>query len=242
MAFVGTGFCTELSGSPEELKTFLQSDRKLVRVNGESELVAYSDTASVTVVVSTKAKTLSEALNTNSQFREGITLALLDSQFTAESINNAEFSSSPQYGFFGKQPNSYEVVNRITVDAKSEQQLQTISKIVDDREHAVIGSVEFSDSIGEQRQTQVELEALDDATETAKRYAEKLGMKLVPISFSFERTDVRQSNSSMVIEEIVVTAQPRGRGAAYAAPMRPASSFDEIRYKSKVTVTFEVAD
>ncbi|MDC2889027.1 hypothetical protein [Psychrosphaera algicola] len=69
-------------------------------------------------------------------------------------------------------------------------------------------------------------------------YSEKLGIKLVPISFSDNN-----ANPEHDIEVIEVMAYRRSKEKSnYSSEINPMSkaSFEELKYKAKVSVSFKV--
>jgi len=46
-----------------------------------------------------------------------------------DKINNSNFSSSSEYGWFGDEPDSYKIMNCIAIDINAGNQLQIIAEI-----------------------------------------------------------------------------------------------------------------
>ena len=230
----------ELSGSPVELKTYLDKDSQIIAIFGYAEETAYSDTAQITLAVVTKEKTLTESLEANARIREQMRQRLISEGISADRINNAQFSTSPQYGFFGRKPSQYEVANRLKVTALSEAEITTVSRLADGVEEVTIANMGFEHSQREAVTTQVRIDALTNAKEKAARYAEAVGLKIEPVWFSPGGSIHRDRHRNQAIEEIVVTAQRRSSNSlAYASDPAPIT-FEEIKYSANATINFKV--
>ena len=94
----------ELKGSPEELRHFLHPSERIVSLHGQAEEKAYSDRAIISLVITTEDKLLSNSIASNSNLRKFITTQLTTAGINGESIKSSKFSTSPQYGWFGKKP------------------------------------------------------------------------------------------------------------------------------------------
>lgn len=230
----------ELKGTPDELKAFLHPEEKTVVIRGTAEETAYSDLAHVTLVVSTKEKTMTSALKKNSELRATLVENFIRSGIPPNRISNTQFSSSPQYGLFGRKPKEYEVVNRLKVTVDDEDQLTLLAQAADQHEETSIGGIEFEHSVKKETEQKLREAALEDAIATGSAYASKLGLILRPISFHYADVRPQRPRSAGIIEEIVVTAQ-RSKGDTSSAYMAPPVTFDEVEYKSNVEVVFEVS-
>ena len=236
----GTAFGEpELTGTPNELQRYLDREEQTVAIYGRAEETAYSDTAHITLAVVTKEKTLTEALEENARLRQELVQDLVAAGFALDDINNAQFSTSPQYGWFGKNPNQFEVANRVKVTARSEQELTTVAKAADGQDEITVSSIEFEHSQREQMQLQVTLDALSNAKAKAAAYAEAVGLTLLPIAFN-PGEQAYQGRNQPRIEEVVVTAQKFASGAAGAPPPAAPVSFEEMKYRTTAIVTFKV--
>ena len=230
----------EMKGTPDELRAFLHPESKTVMIRGDAEEIAFSDLAHVTIIVTTKEQTMTEALQQNSELRAGFVERFVRSGISPDRINNAQFSSSPQYGWFGRKPKEYEVVNRLKVTVDGEDQLKLLSETADQYEEASVGGIEFEHSEKEAFEEKVKEAALDDAITSSSKYATKLGLELTPVSFRFVDVRPRRPYSSGIIEEVVVTAT-KARAVAADTYVAPPVTFDEVEYKSIVEVVFEVS-
>jgi len=121
----------ELKGAPEELKQFLHAEPKTVTIRGFAEETAYSDLAHANVIVTVTKDQLADAMQGNAELRGRLINEFLAGGIAEERINNTQFSSSPQYGLFGKKPNRDEVVNRLKVTVGSEAQMTLLARAAD---------------------------------------------------------------------------------------------------------------
>ena len=245
LAFLGLGQAAtaepELKGTPNQLKAFLHPEARTVVIRGHAKETAYSDLAHVSLIVSTTEKTLTESLQANSELRTQLVQSFIQSGIPADRINNAQFSSSPQYGFFGRKPKEYEVVNRLKVTVDGEAQMTRLAKAADQFEAVSIGNMEFEHSLEQETKEKIKSAALENAIQTGRTYAKKLGITMTPVSFHFaDIRPVRPLARGRAVEEVVVTATKYGASSAPAAPPPPIT-FDEVKYQSQVDVVFEVA-
>ena len=230
---------TEITGSPEELTEYLRSDVRTVSLQKRLTETAYTDIARITLVVSTKEKQLSSAISENTRLRETMMRSLVAAGIPAEKIKSSKYSASPQYGWFGRSPSSFDVVNSLVIEVSSENEFLTVSELADAEESVSFGGVDFElgDEVG--FEDQVREKALERVLSDAAFFEERLGLKLEPVAFSYSPIDRQGRNrNSGFIEEIIVTGS-RGSSAA-SAPALPAPTFDEVEYTVSVQVTFEV--
>lgn len=236
----------ELKGGPEELRQFLHPSDRLVSIFADAEETAYSDIAIVSLVISVEDKKLSDALAKNAQLRESINNRLLDFGISSDAIRSSKFSTSPQFGWFGKKPASYKVVNRISVRISDEKYLQKIAEIADASDDIELADTSFEHSEKEKLEQQVKSKALAKVMKQRKFYEQQLGVSLVPVGFRQSDIGLRATRGAMVLEEVVVTARKRSSSLAEAPEaMAPAaagneSSFDEVKYKAGIYVDFRI--
>ena len=230
----------EVSGTPEEVRQFIEPQPLVIEIQGFAETLAAADVARITLLVVTEEKTLTEALSRNAAIRQQLVQTLIDYGIDAEDIDNTQFSSSPQYGLFGRKPSQYEVANRVKVSVASEAGLIFVSETADAQENISLAGITFEHSQREAAQQQVRIDALQDAKAQAAAYAATVGLTLRPIWFNPGTSHHRRrANDYAVMEEVVVTAS-RGGGAAPAAA-RPVA-FEEVRYVGHATVRFAVVE
>ena len=236
----------ELKGSPNELRQFLHPSEKIVTLSAEAEEKAYSDRAIISLVVTSEDKQLSTSISNNITLRESISQQLVTAGINPDHIKSSKFSTSPQYGWFGKKPDSYKVVNRMAVTITQESQLKTIASVADSKEQIELSDIAFEHSQKDAFKNQVKQLALEKVMKQKALYETSLGVTLTPVSFRDNRLWVRGTQGAQMLEEIVVTATKRSRSyndsgenfSNSAAAKSVESSFDEIVYTAEVFVDF----
>jgi len=235
----------EIKGSPDDLKGFLYPKENRVVITENAEEKSYSDTAIVTLVITTEDKQTSDSMKANSRIRQAIVEKLLAIGLASDKIKNSKFSSSPQYGWFGKKPDSFKVVNRVSVTITEESQLQKIAEISDAYPESSISSTVFEHSKKDLYVQKVKEKALEKVLARKAFYERSLGVKLTPVSFSENSQGIYPTQGADDVEEIVVTAA-RGNGGSFSAKMAASDrsqiekSFDEVKYETKLSVEFKI--
>lgn len=231
---------TELKGSPEELRQFLHPVEHTVTLTGTHENTAYSDKAILSLVITTEADRLGDSMASNTRLRTTIAQSMIDAGVNPEEINTSKFSSSPQFGWFGTRPKSFEVVNRMSVGITDEAHLQLIARLTDDNEEIIMEGMEFEHTAKEEFQDNVRKAALDKALAQRTVYEQQLGIKLTPINVQ-ENIIMPSRARPYPMEEVAVSAVARQRGTAdFASSPPPPQTFDEVSYQTTVYVTFKV--
>jgi uncharacterized protein YggE len=227
----------ELRGSPADLQRFLRTGTHTVVLSGHAKLTVQSDLGHVTVIVHTQGKELATALAANANRREALIHILQQQGIDPKNIRAQKFSASPQYGWFGKNPTSYEVINRLTVTISDDGQLTAIAAASAQSPDYSLGTTEFEYSKKDEIQERVRQQAFDDALAKKSFYEQRLGAVLRPVEFRFSDGSARATPGAAELEEIVVTAR-RANSSSPESP--PPPTFDEQEYETSVDVTFEV--
>lgn len=234
----------ELSGSPSELRQFIHPAGNLVTITGSAEETAYSDTAIVSLIITTKKDLLSESIAVNADLREQVTQVLVESGVASDSIKSSKFSSSPQYGWFGKKPSSYEVVNRMAITIDDTNHLTAIAEVADRYSEVELSGTEFNHSKKYEFNQLVREKALNDILAQKAFYEESLGVTLTAIGFRDFRVQETATRGGFMLEEVMVTARRveqdyySSAKEVYIPDAQP--SFDEIQYQANLTVEFEI--
>ena len=235
----------ELKGSPEELRQFLHPSERIVSLHGQAEEKAYSDRAIISLVITTEDKQLSNSIAANSNLREFISEQLTSEGIESDSIKSSKFSTSPQYGWFGKKPDSYKVVNRMAITINDESQLKTIATVADSKAEIELSDTAFEHSKADEYKNKVKKLALGKAMKQKAFYESSLGVTLTPVGFRNSQIRFRGTQGANMLEEIVVTATKRSMGKmqdmalSRPTPKQP-SSFDEIEYEAEIYIDFKI--
>jgi uncharacterized protein len=232
----------QLSGTPDELREFLYPRANTVNINGVGELTAYKDVARISLMVTSEERSLSEAMEVNQALRLELIQDFVSAGIPQEDINNSKFSSSPQFGLFGRNPNSFEVSARMEIEVSSEEHLQLLAAAADENDEVEFESTEFEHSEEDAFEDQVREMALQDVMAQKDYYESSLGLQLQAVNFFYG--GVRQMSRAMPMaamsQEIAMDANTRGSTNMSLATPAVAPTFDEVEYQTNITVVFEI--
>lgn len=242
----GVNAAPEIKGQPEELKQLLYPSKKTITINESVVEKAYTDTAMVTLVITTEDDKLASAIKTNEQTRKKIASQLIEAGLDAKKINSSKFSTSPQFGWFGKEPDSYEVVNRMVVNVNSEKLFQLTAKIADESRRVKFGKTLFEHSKKEEYENRV-LEKASLKIQTKKVFYEKqLGLKLKVVGlnyFNVSRSpsgDFEENYEKIRVSGSRVKRRTENLDIIDAFQKQVSQTFDEVKYVASVSVEYEV--
>ena len=228
----------EIKGSPEELKGFLYPDDKVVPIRAYAEQKAYSDKAIVSLVITTEAKLLSEAIAANSTIRADIASRLVGAGIDADKVKSSKFSSSPEYRWFSKKPARYKVVNRMAITIFDEQKLQAIAAIADESDEVKLVDTAFEHSKKDEFNQKVKAMTLQKIIKQKEVYEQMLGVQLVTIGISEGNIRRQATRGASVLEEVIVTA--RVHEDVESERYQAQASFDEVKYSAELTVDYKI--
>jgi len=234
----------QLSGTPDELREFLHPRPNTVNINGEAELTAYKDVAKISLMVTSDERTLSQAMEVNQALRLELIQEFVAAGIPTDAINNSKFSSSPQFGLFGRNPNSFEVSARMEVEVNSEEHLQLLAAAADEHDEVEFESTAFEHSEEDAFEDQVREMALQDVMAQKAYYESSLGLELKAINFfnGGIRQMARAMPRAMMSQDLEMDANGRGATSSVAlsavSPVAP--TFDEVEYRTNITVVFEI--
>lgn len=236
----------QLSGTPDELREFLHPRPNTVNINGEGELTAYKDMAKISLMVTSDERSLSQAMEVNQALRLELIQDFVAAGIPQEDINNSKFSSSPQFGLFGRNPNSFEVSARMEIQVSSEEHLQLLAAAADENDEVEFESTEFEHSEEDAYEEQVREMALQDVMTQKAYYESSLGLELKAINFFYGgiRQLSRAIPQAMMAQEMAMDANGRGAVSSLSVSAAPAvaPTFDEVEYQTNINVVFEIVN
>lgn len=243
--FVSNAFATELKGTPDELRKFLHPEAHVVSLSSEVERRVYADQAIVSIIVKTEGRTLAKAMQANAKLRASLKASLMDASVNAEDIQNSKFSSSPQFGWFGDEPTSFEVVNRVAVKIDSEAVLQALAGITDQHKEMSIAETEFKHSTKDNVYREMKKEAMTKILESKAYYESSLQVSLKTRAFYDSGVNIGTTNGELALGRMIShdsSAKRSMLSSSYdPSPFDSESqSFEEILYKISVRVDFEI--
>jgi uncharacterized protein YggE len=235
----------ELKGSPEEMRQFLHPSERIVSLHGQAEEKAYSDRAIISLVITTEDKQLSNSIAANSNLRKFITEQLTSEGINGDNIKSSKFSTSPQYGWFGKKPDSYKVVNRMAITITEESQLKSIASVADSKEQIELSDTSFEHSEADDYKNKVKKLSLEKAMKQKAFYESSLGVTLTPVGFRNSQIRFRGTQGARMLDEIAVTASRRSSSKiqemSLSQPVQKQTpSFDEIQYEAEIYIDFKI--
>lgn len=202
-------------------------------VSGEGSVSVRPDYAQVRSGVTTRAKTVKEAVDANSKLMAAVIAALKDAGIADRDIQTSRFSIQPVYA--PQEPRTeprltgYSVSNQVTVT------IREIGKVGDVLDRAIAagatdaGNIAFLVSDPSKALDQAREAAVADARRKAEVYARASGIKLGRVEWITEDSGFAPP----------VPMRAQGGSAAMAAPVPIASGEDTLRVR--VTVGFDVA-
>ncbi|MFM2289865.1 MAG: hypothetical protein RL684_3008 [Pseudomonadota bacterium] len=228
----------EMRGTPSELRQYLKPPSRQVVLQGHAKQTVQSDVGHADVIVRTSAKDLAAALRANAARREAFAAALAQRGIDAREIRAQKFSTSPQFGWFGKAPSAYEVTNRLTVTITDDRQLQAVAEAAAQSPETSFDGARFEVAKEAELSETVRHQAFDDAMARRRFFEERLGATLRPVGFRYLDGSASETG---VLEEIIVTGT-RKNAIRMDAPVAQDSvpTFDERVFEAYVDVTFEV--
>jgi uncharacterized protein len=230
----------ELKGSPRELSKYLSPLPEKVSIRGEAKIEIQTESGIVTLGIKTESSQLQKSLKKNQTFRSEITTQLTKSGINESRIKGTKFSSTPEYGFFGKKPNNYVVKANLKITIQNEKELQEVARIVDSNENVFYHGLELK----EQEKNEIKKKLLDMALKNASAkkiiFETELGITLKPIKFydyiSIKEEIARQPHSiqnEIVLHEKISSEESN---SSYEGGL----SFGDHTYRGSVEILYSV--
>jgi uncharacterized protein YggE len=241
MSFPAFAAEPEIKGSPDDVGRFLQQLENIVTISGAATEKAYSDRAIISLIVTTEDKLLSRAIQLNTELREMVSKKLMENGLTKENIKSSKFSLSPEYGWFGSKPNSYKVINRMSITISDEGHLKSIADISDANKEIDFGDTVFEHSKKDELESKVRMKAISDVYNKKTFYEEKLNVQLVPVGFNEDYVGQGGTQGAFLLNETVVNASKVADSYSVSRNAKfEDSSFDEILYEAGISVQFKL--
>lgn len=238
-----TSAAPELKGSPKELKTFLHPRANIVSIEAQAQEKAYSDKAIINLIITTESKKLASAIKQNRQLREKISNKLIKAGIKRNAIKSSKFSSSPEYGWFGKEPSSYKVINRIAISIFNASYLEEIALLADKNSNISLSSTTFEHSKKEEYQQKAREKALKNIMQQKSFYEKSLGIKLSAVNIVNAKARYHATRGALMLDEAVMaknkSAESKVASARYEREPHKAS-FDEVIYEANLTIDFKI--
>jgi len=240
----------ELRGTPEELRQYVLPQKNRVTLQTKVEKTTYADRAIVNLLITTEDDKLSLALTKSNKIKTDIRSKMQAAGVKAGDINTSKFSSTPQYGWFGNEPDSYEIVARIAVKISTAEQFQQIASLVDQYKEVQLGSINYKHSEKDSVKRELRRQALQKIAQIKKDYEQALGVKLKAIRFSDSELGLQPTLGAQEAKMVVTGSRvKRSRSTEKYAESMPAApqvdaaqSFDEVAYKLDMWVEYEVEE
>jgi uncharacterized protein YggE len=227
-----------VTGTPAELTSYLQPSPQTVRVTGRAELKVQADRATIQLKVTTVDKSLQAALKKNMAVRAQVKAALEKGGIPSDRIRGSQFSSTPNQSFFSDKVKSYKVENIIQVDVSGETQFQLVAGEIDQREELSYQGIRFERSDEAELKRKVISQACEAAVAKKQLFQEKLGLKLVPYSFTENFAGQMQTVMAGAAISNVAGREPslaEGRDTSL-------TQFDQITYVAEITLECKVVN
>jgi uncharacterized protein len=206
---------------------------KRVIVIGEGSVSVPPDYARIRSGVTTRAKTVREAIDANSKLMTAVTAALVDAGIAQKDIQTSRFSVQPVYA--PQQPNAepklsgYSVTNQVSVA------IRQIAKIGETLDRLVaagvtdVGNLEFLHSDTAKALDQAREAAVADARRKAELYAHAAGLTLGRIAWITEDLGYAPSGPMGAMRT----------SAAVAVPVPIAAGEDT--FQARITAGFDIS-
>jgi len=226
----------ELTGSPQELTGYLKDIPQTVRITGKAEKKIPADRAIIHINVKTESRSMADALAANRALRGEITTALLAAGIPTNHIQAAQFSSTPQSGFFSDKIRKYTVENRMKITATNENEFRAVSKLIDAQDEITYGHTEFELSTKKETERLVLAEACRDAVAKKSLYETELSVALTPVKFYDGNVSSRQPQMARM-RKMAVADMAFSEGASFAPPP---VQFDEMIFNATMNVDYKL--
>jgi uncharacterized protein YggE len=225
----------ELTGSPAELAGYLQDIPQTVRITGTAEKKVPADRAIIQLKVTTESRSMSDALNENRSLRANITKTLLMAGLTTNHVQAAQFSSTPQSGFFSDKIRKYTVENTMKATVINEEQFRAVAQLIDQHEEVTYEKTDFELSTKKETERLLLAEACRDAVAKKNLYETELQVSLVIHRF-YEGNVATRRAAPMMLQR----AKAMYSSLAEDSSVPPPVQFEEMQLNASVNIDYRL--
>lgn len=172
----------QISGSPSEIKRYLEPEPPTVTLVGEGKLQLQADRAIVRVLVTTENKSLSESLKKNETLRRSLTQVLTNAGLPVDRILSSRFSSAPEQSSWSDKVRSYRISHQMKITIDNGQQFSALAQFIDQTPEMRMQDLEPDHSAKDEQHTKVLQEAFKNVEKKKAIYEQMLGQQLTPKS------------------------------------------------------------
>jgi uncharacterized protein YggE len=225
----------ELTGTPQELTSYLQEIPSTVSISGTAEKKLPANLAIIHLKVTTEEKSMAEALRKNHLLRQEIASNLVAAGLPEKSIEAAQFSSTPESGFFTDKIKRYKVENRLKVSVTNETEFRVVAKLIDTLDEVSYEQTEFKLADRKAAERLLLAKACQDVSSKKMVYETELQVKLMPIRFHEGRVILNKPQRRMA-RAVKTLSFSEGIGDVVSPPVQ----FDEIELNASITVEYRL--
>jgi len=208
--------------------------RDTITIQGQGEVTAVPDIATVAIGLSTEKKEVADAQKENTDKMNAFIKDIKGLDIEKEDITTTNYNIYPRYDYDdGKQVlRGYEVSQNVSVKIRDLEKISDVLSLVSTHKLNQVGGLNFTFDDPEELKQEARVAALENATEKAEDLADVAGVKLGKIvSFSESSADYEFP------VRYAAEASALGIGGGGEAPQVEAGSQDITVY---VTVSYEV--
>jgi len=227
----------ELTGTPGELTGYLQDIPQTVRITGKAEKKIPADRAIIHLNVTTEGRSLAEALSENRTLRAEITKNLLSTGLSTNHIRAAQFSSTPESGFFSDKVRKYTVKNGMKITVTNEDEFRSVAELIDAKEKVSYQKTEFELSTKKETERQLLAEACRDAVAKKALYETELLVTLTPVRF-YDGTvaNTQPRTQSLRMKKDAYSSFSLSESDSYSPPVQ----FDEMKFHATLAIDYRL--
>ncbi len=226
----------EIKGLPNDLIKYLKAPPDTVVISAEATFEVQADRAVAMISVITEDGLLKKSLEQNQNLRKEIIEKFKKSGISSDRISGTKFSSTPQYGVFGKKPSSYKVENVLKIVVGNEEAFQQVASVIDSHEEVFFRELKFEHRDKENHKLKALEKAFDNLFKKKDMYEKRLGIILIPKKFTDEKVPEHDALQGVRVRKSeYLKSSLTSRATSSATPI-----FGELIYNASLRVEFSV--